>query len=375
MAEEDGLCRLDYPQFFFIFHFPSIDIFRQVVNTGIATLTFEHFLSVRLEGDMASTSNRPWGLRDIPSQQGKIAVVTGATGGLGYETALGLALAGAEVVLAGRNDMKGADALTRLRTDAPRAVARFERVDLADLDSIHGFADRLLARGKPIQILVNNAAVMATPGRETTANGFELQLGTNYLSHFALTARLLPILRAQEHARVVNVSSGAHLYGKINFDDLQSERKYSAWGAYCQSKLAMLMFALELQRRSDANGWGLLSNAAHPGYARTDLIANGPGNNSTMGWMHKSIGKLMSHSAAAGALPILFAATAPEARPAGYYGPNGFMEAKGAVAPAGISKRAQDVEVAQRLWDVSGRLTGVAWSKVRSDERVKVAAR
>jgi len=324
---------------------------------------------------MASTTMGPWGLQDIPGQQGKMAVVTGATGGLGYETALGLALAGAEVILAGRNDKKGADALTRLRAAVPRASARFERVDLANLDSVHSFADRLLKQGKPIQILVNNAAVMATPSRETTANGFEMQLGTNYLGHFALTARLLPLLMARDQSRVVNLSSIAHRQGKINFDDLRSERKYDAWAAYCQSKLAMLLFALELQRRSDANGWGLLSNAAHPGYARTDLIANGPGSASPMGWMHKSIGKLMSHSAAAGAVPILFAATAPEAKPGGYYGPNGFMEMKGHVAEAMISKSAQDAGVARRLWGVSEKLTAVAWSKDGVGERVKVAAR
>lgn len=314
-----------------------------------------------------------WGLSDIPNLRGNLAVVTGATGGLGYETALGLAQAGAEVILAGRNSQKGADALSRIRAVTPGAKIRFELVDLASLASVRSFAARLLANGNPIHILVNNAAVMANPTRETTADGFELQLGTNYLSHFALTASLVPLL--VQGARVVSVSSGAHLHGKIHFDDLQSERKYSPWAAYCQSKLAMLLFALELHRRSEANGWGLLSNAAHPGYARTDLIANGPGAKSAMGSMHSSIGKWMSHSAAAGALPILFAATAPEARPGGYYGPNGFMEIKGPVGPAKIAHAAQDADLAQHLWEISEKLTGAEWSTARTFARNEVAAR
>jgi len=317
---------------------------------------------------MAQTKRRDWGTEDIPDQTGKLAVVTGATGGLGYETALELARAGAEVVLAGRNDAKGADALRRIRSGVPGAKVRFEKVDLASLASVHAIADRLMAQGKPISVLVNNAGVMATPKRSTTEDGFELQLGTNYLSHFALTARLLPLLRKAQQARVVNLSSVAHKMGKkrIDFDDLQSARKYVPLDAYSQSKLAMLMFAFELQRRSDANGWGLLSNAAHPGFSRTDLISNGPGDASIEARIVKLIGRFISQTAAEGALPTLFAATAPEARPAGYYGPKNMFEMNGPVAAAAISRAAQDVAAAKRLWDVSEELTGVSWTAVDS---------
>ena len=317
---------------------------------------------------MAQAIKADWGVQDIPSQVGKLAVVTGATGGLGYEAALELARAGAEVVLAGRNDAKGADALRRISAAVPGARIRFEKVDLASLGSINAFADRLIAQGRGIDILVNNAAVMATPKRSITADGFELQLGTNYLGHFALTARLLPLLRRSGQARVVSVSSGAHKMGKkrIDFDDLQSERKYSPFDAYCQSKLAMLMFAFELQRRSDANGWGLLSNAAHPGYARTDLIANGPGTDSILARLAKFMGLFLSQSAADGALPILYAATDPDARPAGYYGPKNMFEMKGPVVAAVIDRAAQDLAAAKQLWNVSEKLTCATWTNIDS---------
>jgi NAD(P)-dependent dehydrogenase (short-subunit alcohol dehydrogenase family) len=216
-----------------------------------------------------------WTTRDIPDQSGTLAIVTGATGGLGLETALGLAGAGAEVILAGRNPAKGraAEALIRARHGA--AKARFEMIDLASLASVTAFADRLLAADRPIDSLVNNAGVMALRRRATTRDGFEMQFGTNYVSHFALTARLLPLLNAAK-ARVVQLSSIVHRSGTIRLDDLNHEHGYKAWPVYAQSKLAMLMFALELDRRAKENGWGLTSVAAHPGFARTELIANGP---------------------------------------------------------------------------------------------------
>jgi NAD(P)-dependent dehydrogenase (short-subunit alcohol dehydrogenase family) len=207
---------------------------------------------------------------------------------------------------------------------------------------------------------------MALPTRHATADGFEMQLGTNYLGHFALTARLLPLLqRAQSH--VVQVSSGAHrMGGAIHFDDLQWERSYKPWPAYAQSKLAMLMFALELDRRSQANGWGLRSIAAHPGFARTELIANGPGEKSLMSRFTAFTRPFMSQSAAEGALPTLFAATSPDAKAGRYYGPQGFAEMTGPTGPATIGKHAQDLAVARKLWEVSERATGVLWSdKVR----------
>jgi NAD(P)-dependent dehydrogenase (short-subunit alcohol dehydrogenase family) len=219
----------------------------------------------------------------------------------------------------------------------------------------------MVANGRPLDLLINNAGVMNLPTRRLTEDGFELQFATNHLSHFALTGLLLPVLRKAEAPRVVNVSSVAHRGGKIDLANLQAERKYRSWPAYQQSKLANLLFTFELQRRSDAYGWGLMSNAAHPGFARTDLIPNGPGAKGIMAVMSKTLGLFVSHSAAAGALPILFAATSHQAEPIGYYGPNGFYEMKGSVAPAKIFPQAKDEAVATRLWEVSERLTGVKW--------------
>jgi NAD(P)-dependent dehydrogenase (short-subunit alcohol dehydrogenase family) len=312
-----------------------------------------------------------WTCNDIPPQTGRLAVVTGATGGLGYETALALAGAGAEVVLTGRNEAKGNAALAAIRAQYPRALISYQHLDLASLASVREFAERFTHKHVALDLLINNAGVMTPPARHETADGFELQFGTNYLGHFALTAQLLPALRNADGARVVNLSSIAHkLRAAIHFDDLQWTRRYDPWAAYAQSKLAMLMFAFELQRRSDANGWGLVSNAAHPGFARTDLIANGPGEHSLANLVGRwTVQPLMSQSAAAGALPTLFAATAPEAKPGGYYGPVGLFETKGPVGEAAIAPRALDHAVAARLWDVSEQLTHVRWPR-REPERV-----
>jgi NAD(P)-dependent dehydrogenase (short-subunit alcohol dehydrogenase family) len=312
-----------------------------------------------------------WTCNDIPPQAGRLAVVTGATGGLGYETALALAGAGAEVILTGRNEAKGNAALAAIRAQHPRALISYQHLDLASLASVREFAERFTHEHAALDLLINNAGVMTPPARKETADGFELQFGTNYLGHFALTAQLLPALRNADGARVVNLSSIAHkLRAAIHFDDLQWTRRYDPWAAYAQSKLAMLMFAFELQRRSDANDWGLLSNAAHPGFARTDLIANGPGEYSLANLVGRwTVQPLMSQSAAAGALPTLFAATAPEAKPGGYYGPVGLFETKGPVGEAAIAPRALDHAVAARLWDVSEQLTDVRWPR-REPERV-----
>jgi NAD(P)-dependent dehydrogenase (short-subunit alcohol dehydrogenase family) len=294
----------------------------------------------------------------IPSQVGRTAVVTGATGGLGYETALALAKAGSEVILTGRDDQKGRSALEKIRREVTGVRATYERLDLASLASVVDFAQRMHARHS-LDLLINNAGVMALPRRQTTADGFEMQFGTNHLGHFALTARLMPLLRRASGPRVVSVSSLAHRTGSIDFDDLQGARVYSPWKAYGQSKLACLMFALELQRRSDAAGWNLLSNAAHPGFARTNLFASGPG-----GLVSLATGfaaPFFGHSAADGARPILFAATSPEARPGAYYGPGGFSELRGAPAPALIMPQARDAATAARLWEVSEKLAGTSF--------------
>ncbi len=301
-----------------------------------------------------------WTIADIPPQRGKLAVVTGATGGLGYQTALGLAQAEAEVVLTGRNDAKGREAISKIRKQLPDAKISFEALDLANLASVADFAQRFATAHASLDLLINNAGVMALPTRQTTADGFEMQFGTNYLGHYALTAQLLPLLRSSHQPRVVNLSSIAHRTGFIHFSDLQGERLYSPWKAYNQSKLAMLMFALELQRRSDAAGWKLMSNASHPGWARTDLFANGPGFG-LISLASQFAAPLFSQSAESGALPTLFAATSPQAEGGGYYGPNGLYELKGPPAPARIMPQAMDKAGAGKLWDVSQHLTGVSF--------------
>jgi NAD(P)-dependent dehydrogenase (short-subunit alcohol dehydrogenase family) len=295
---------------------------------------------------------------EIPSQLGKTAVVTGATGGLGYETAMALAKAGAEVILTGRDDPRGQSALEKINREVLGAKISFEHLDLASLASIAGFAQRMHTR-QSLDLLINNAGVMALPRRQITADGFEMQFGTNYLGHFALTARLMPLLRRASGPRVVSVSSLAHRTGLIDFGDLQGERLYSPWKAYGQSKLACLIFALELQRRSDAAGWNVISDAAHPGFSRTNLFASGPG-----GLVSLASGfaaPLFGQSAADGARPILFAATSPEAKPGGYYGPGGFSELRGAPARALIMPQARDAAAAAKLWDVSEKLTGTSF--------------
>jgi len=301
-----------------------------------------------------------WTIADIPPHTGKLAVVTGATGGLGYQTAMRLAQAGAEVVLTGRNEAKGREAVSKIRNQFPDTKISFEALDLANLASVAGFARGFATAHASLDLLINNAGVMALPTRQTTADGFEMQLGTNYLGHYALTAQLLPLLRGAHQPRVVNLSSIAHRTGFIQFSDLQGERFYSPWKAYNQSKLAMLMFALELQRRSDAAGWNLMSNASHPGWARTDLFANGPGFG-LLSLASQFAAPLFSQSAESGALPTLFAATSPQAEGGGYYGPNGLNELRGPPAPARIMPQARDKAAEAKLWDVSQQLTGVSF--------------
>jgi NAD(P)-dependent dehydrogenase (short-subunit alcohol dehydrogenase family) len=301
-----------------------------------------------------------WSIADMPDQSGRIAVVTGP-GGLGFETALGLAGAGARVILAGRNPDKGAAALAAIKAQAPGADVAFTHLDLASLASVEACAATLLKDLPRLDLLINNAGVMAPAPRRETADGFELQFGVNYLSHFALTARLLPLLRQGDRPRVVNLSSTAHWIGAIRFADLQWRGSYSAWGAYGQSKLAMLIFALELQRRSDLAGWGLTSLAAHPGLAHTELVANGPAPEGAMAAVSRLLLPLMSQSAARGALPTLFAATAAEAIGGGYYGPDGFLEQQGSPAPAKIMLKAQRRDTAAQLWQVSEQLTSQAF--------------
>lgn len=306
-----------------------------------------------------------WTTGDIPSHSGRLAVVTGATGGLGYETALALAGAGAEVVLAGRNETKAAHALARIHAVHPHATVRFERLDLASLDSVADFAERLLAEDRGIGLLVNNAGVMALPERQVTVDGFERQFATNYLGHFALTARLLPLLRRVPGARMVTVSSLAASIDSIDLTDLQSEHAYAPFQTYGMTKLAMLMLALEFQRRSEAAGWGVDGMAAHPGYARTDIIGNGPASRGLIAVLWRIMKPYLlplSPAAAQAVLPILFAATSLDARGGGFYGPSGWHEFRGSPGVARIPDRALDIAVAARLWEDSERLAGVTFA-------------
>ncbi len=306
-----------------------------------------------------------WTLADLPPQRAKVAVITGASvGGLGFETALALAGAGASVVLTARSPDKGEAARQALLAVHPDATVRVELLDLARLASVRAFAGRLAAHQQWVDLLINNAGVMAPPQRQTTADGMELQFGSNYLGHFALTAQLLPLLRAATAPRVVNLSSLAHRNARIDFDDLQTARPYRPWKAYGQSKLAMLIFSMELQRRSEMHGWGLRALAAHPGFARTALIANGPaidGRPGVLGAVNRVLSPYISHSAAAGALPTLYAATDPQARGGGYYGPDGLLELKGTPAPATIARQVHDRQAAARLWETSCTLADVAF--------------
>lgn len=300
-----------------------------------------------------------WTLADLPPQAGRLAIVTG-TGGLGFETALGLARAGGDVIVAGRNPAKGKEAVSRIREQVPAAKVRFEALDLADLDSVESFAERMKTELNSVDCLVNNAGVMTPPTRKVSKDGFELQFATNYLGHFALTAHLLPLLRRARKGRVVTLSSVAARGGRLAFDDLQAERAYRSMAVYSRSKLACLIFALELQRRSETNGWGLMSLASHPGISRTDLLPNGAGRRSMAGLARTYLWFLFQ-PAAQGALPTLYAATSPCATGGEYYGPTQLSEMRGAPGPAKLPDLARDADVARTLWATSERLSGVTF--------------
>jgi NAD(P)-dependent dehydrogenase (short-subunit alcohol dehydrogenase family) len=295
----------------------------------------------------------------MPSLAGRHALVTGATQGIGFEVALALAGAGADVVLAGRSRADLDAAAAAIVRRHPSARVSGEVFDLARLESVRALADRLCAAGRPLDVLVNNAGIMAIKPRRVTEDGFEAQFQVNYLGHFLLTALLLPLLRAASTsagaARVTHVSSSVHHAGRIAFEDLQSARAYSPFRAYAQSKLANLLFAFELQRRSDALGWELVSTAAHPGIARTNLVENNRGR----GLLYhgkRALGTWFTQSSEAGALPAIYAAASPDASPMGYYGPAHLFELKGPVAAARIGPNARNLADAGRLWEISSTL-------------------
>jgi NAD(P)-dependent dehydrogenase (short-subunit alcohol dehydrogenase family) len=307
----------------------------------------------------------------VPDLSGRLAVVTGSNSGLGFGLARRLSAAGADVVMAIRNRAKGEAAIDEIRATVPDAKLTIKPLDLTSLAGVAALGEQLNADGRPINILINNAGVMTPPERDTTADGFELQFGSNHLGHFALTAHLMPLLRAADSPRVVSLSSLAARFGRIHFDDPQFERSYNPMQAYGQSKLAVLMFARELDRRSKEAGWDILSNAAHPGLTKTNLQISGPSHGrakpSTMERFYKLSWRFtpfLWQEIDEGILPALYAATSPQADGGAYYGPHGIYEAAGGgVAVAKVPARARNDADGRRLWEISERLTGVSYPK------------
>ena len=298
-----------------------------------------------------------WTTADIPDQTGRVAVITGANTGLGYETALALAEHGAHVVLAVRNLDKGKDAAARITAESPRADIALQELDLTSLDSVRAAARQLASDYDRIDLLINNAGVMYTP-KSNTKDGFELQFGTNHLGHFAFTGLLLDRLLPVAGSRVVTVSSVGHrILADIHFDDLQWERSYNRVAAYGQAKLANLLFTYELQRRL-APGGTTIAAAAHPGMSDTELMRNMP---APLVSAFERIAPLVAQNPAMGALPTLRAATDPAVLGGQYYGPDGIGQTRGYPKIVGSSRKSHDVERQRRLWAVSEELTGVVY--------------
>jgi NAD(P)-dependent dehydrogenase (short-subunit alcohol dehydrogenase family) len=289
-----------------------------------------------------------WKPDDIPDLSGKTILITGANSGLGLETSRLLAGHGARVVMACRNQQKGEAAMADIRNDIPDTDLELMQLDLADLASVSGFVDAFKRRFARLDVLINNAGLMAPPFSQTV-DGFELQFGTNHLGHFALTAPLLETLSASDDPRIVVVSSVAHRMGNIYFDNLHGEKGYKRWKFYGQSKLANLIFALELDRRLRAAGSRIKVMAVHPGYSATHLQDTVPGG--------RIFNAMLAQSQVQGSYPSVFAATSPQAKSGDYYGPNGFKEMRGMPAPASMRKLARNTGVAKRLWRASEELT------------------
>ena len=331
----------------------------------------------RRNGAATSTGDSPparepthkirWTTADIPDQTGKVVLVSGANSGLGYETALALAGKGAQVLLACRDVAKGREAEARIRETHPDASTVVIRLDLASLDDVRRAADELHATTTRLDVLVNNAGVMALPYRRTH-DGFEMQLGTNHLGPFALTGQLLDLLLATPKARIVTVSSGFHRLAQIRFDDPHWTRGYSKWAAYGQSKVANLLFAYELQRRLAAARFDAISVAAHPGYAATNLQFAGPRMEGSSIVEHVSAlgNRLFAQSAAMGALPQLYAATAADVRGGDYFGPRGIGELWGSPRKVASNAHSNDPVVAARLWAWSEQATRTTYAALAS---------
>jgi NAD(P)-dependent dehydrogenase (short-subunit alcohol dehydrogenase family) len=304
-----------------------------------------------------------WTEGDIPDQSGRVAVVTGANSGIGWDTARALAEHGARVVLVCRNPDRAADAVSRIRASAPDAALEVQLADLADLDQVRAVAHRIMGAHDRVDLLVNNAGLMATPPG-TTPQGFELQLGVNHLAPFALTGLLLERLLATPGSRVVAVSSQGHRAGRIRFDDLDFTRGYHPWRAYFQSKLANLLFTRELQRRLEEAGVLTIAVAAHPGGSATNLGHDNPGGllNDLGAWARPVIERAVMQPSHMGALPTLRAATDPGVRGGEYFGPDGLFQQRGHPTRVGCTARARNDADAARLWAVSVQRTGVDYA-------------
>ncbi|MFI6426881.1 SDR family oxidoreductase [Promicromonospora sp. NPDC050880] len=298
----------------------------------------------------------------IPDLSGKLAVVTGASDGMGLGMAARLAAAGAEVIMPVRNPRKGEAAITTIRKSVPGARVSLRDLDLSSLASVAALGDTLRAEGRPIHLLINNAGVMTPPERQTTADGFELQFGTNHLGHFSLVAHLMPLLRAGR-ARVTSQVSIAANRGSINWDDLNWERSYDGTHAYSQSKIAVGLFGLELDRRSRASGWGITSNLSQPGVAPTNLLAARPelgrGEEVPSRRMIRFLSErgILLGTVETAKLPALMAATDPAAKPGGFYGPSWPGRVGGPPAEQKLYSRLRSTDEAARVWDVSEQLT------------------
>jgi NAD(P)-dependent dehydrogenase (short-subunit alcohol dehydrogenase family) len=298
-----------------------------------------------------------WTADRIPDQTGRNVIITGANSGVGFVESRELARKGARVILACRNAAKAEKAMAEIKATVPNANIEFEQLDLASLDSVRSFADRINQRGEPLDVLINNAGLMAPP-RGRTADGFELQFGTNHLGHFALTNLLLPLMEGRRDARVVTVSSNAHKLWRINFDNLQGDRNYFRWNAYNQSKLANLMFALELERRLRAIDSPIISLAAQPGYAATNLHQSAPGfDRAVMAVLER----FAAHPAEIGALSILHAAVEPGLSGGIYVEPERMLGLRGYPSIGKPTSAARDEANAKRLWQVSEELTGTTF--------------
>ncbi len=305
---------------------------------------------------------------NFPPETGKLAVITCSTTGIGFEVALALARAGADVIVTGRQASDGHDALARIRPLAPHALVRFEKIDLASLGSVADFSNRLIDAGRPVDLLINNANTLVLQNRQQTGDGFELHLATNFLGHFALTARLMPLLRSSKQAKVVQLTSTGRHHGEIHLDDMQLQSNYSPLKAYSQSKLAMMIFALELQRKSDEHRWGITGTSAQPLGSHAAMLANATEVTPSMSWYRRALGLVPKREGHGGSSQDHFP-PAPLEPPA-----KSLAELIGPPVPEALDMRVLDPVMARKLWDVATNLTRVEWPEAREETREAISS-